>query len=58
MGVKFVTPKSGDSVAAVARSVERTDDSEENLEEATEGGTDAVEAAVAEIESDNPTEEA
>ncbi|GAC1522812.1 MAG: DNA gyrase subunit A [Marmoricola sp.] len=58
MGVKFVTPKSGDSVAAVARSVERSDDSEENSGEAAEGGTDAVAADVAETEPENPTEEA
>jgi DNA gyrase subunit A len=36
MGVKFVTPKGGDSVAVVARSVERVADEDE-----AEGGSDA-----------------
>ena len=40
MGVKFVTPKSGDSVAVVARSVEA-----KVVEEAAERGRGAVEAA-------------
>jgi DNA gyrase subunit A len=42
MGVKFVTPKAGDSVAVVARSVERAAEVEEQVEaaeqEAAEGG--------------------
>jgi DNA gyrase subunit A len=42
MGVKFVTPKSGDSVAVVARSVERAAEVEDQVEaaeqEAAEGG--------------------
>lgn len=48
MGVKFVTPKKGDSVAAVARSVERSDDSEEDsVEVEGEGveGTTPVDAS-------------
>ncbi len=36
MGVKFVTPKSGDSVAVVARSVEKADEVEEAVDEAIE----------------------
>jgi DNA gyrase subunit A len=42
MGVKFVTPKAGDSVAVVARSVERAAEVEDQVEaaeqEASEGG--------------------
>lgn len=34
MGVRFVTPKSGDEVAVVARSVERDAEVEEAVEEA------------------------
>ena len=34
MGVKFVTPKAGDSVAVVARSVEKAEEVEEAVEEA------------------------
>ena len=42
MGVKFVTPKSGDSVAVVARSVEKRPEIEEAIEEAVEeAGEDA-----------------
>jgi DNA gyrase subunit A len=33
MGVKFVTPKKGDSVAVVARSVEKSSEDEDDLEE-------------------------
>ncbi|MGB0099612.1 MAG: DNA gyrase C-terminal beta-propeller domain-containing protein, partial [Nocardioides sp.] len=40
MGVKFVTPKSGDSVAVVARSVEARDE-EEAVEEATNGALES-----------------
>ena len=36
MGVKFVTPKGGDSVAVVARSVERDSEVHEAVEEALE----------------------
>ena len=36
MGVKFVTPKNGDSVAVVARSVEKDPEIEEAVEEAVE----------------------
>ena len=43
MGVKFVTPKSGDAVAVVARSVEAGDD-EENGEDGGEDGDAAVES--------------
>ena len=43
MGVKFVTPKSGDSVAVVARSVEKAEEVEEAVDEAIEAaGGDAV----------------
>ena len=38
-GVKFVTPKKGESVAVVARSVEAKDDDDE-AEEGAEGGAD------------------
>ena len=40
MGVKFVTPKKGDSVAAVARSVERGDESEEDSDDQDETATE------------------
>jgi DNA gyrase subunit A len=39
MGVKFVTPKNGDAVAVVARSVEAKETDEEPLEEAVVEGT-------------------
>ncbi len=39
MGVKFVTPKAGDAVAVVARSVEAKETDEPPVEEATEEGT-------------------
>ncbi|MGN6722227.1 MAG: DNA gyrase C-terminal beta-propeller domain-containing protein, partial [Marmoricola sp.] len=58
MGVKFVTPKGGDSVAAVARSVERTDDSEENSGEAIEGGEVAEGSESVEAQPETPNEEA
>lgn len=47
-GVKFVTPKSGDAVAVVARSVEARDEEEEGVEatdqvaESSDTGTDAT----------------
>jgi DNA gyrase subunit A len=37
--VKFVTPKAGDAVAVVARSVEAKETDEPPVEEATEEGT-------------------
>nr|WP_316932076.1 DNA gyrase subunit A [Nocardioides marmotae] len=46
MGVKFVTPKSGDAVAVVARSVEAK--VEEEVEEAAEAAAQEVAAAAAE----------
>jgi DNA gyrase subunit A len=49
MGVKFVTPKDGDMVAVVARSVEKDAAVEEAVEEAIE----AEEAQGATIEADN-----
>ena len=49
MGVKFVTPKKNDSVAVVARSVER--DEEELDEEATGEGTAGAEAETPDSES-------
>jgi DNA gyrase subunit A len=42
MGVKFVTPKSGDAVAVVARSVEARDEEDEVDETAPEGGAETV----------------
>ncbi len=42
MGVKFVTPKGGDTVAVVTRSVERAGEDEDEAEGA-EGGADSVE---------------
>jgi DNA gyrase subunit A len=46
MGVKFVTPKNGDSVAVVARSVEKDPEIEEAVEEAVEADPvgDTIEA--------------
>jgi len=43
MGVKFVTPKAGDSVAVVARSVEARDDDEADENGVEGGGEGAVE---------------
>ena len=56
MGVKFVTPKSGDSVAVVARSVEKAEEVEEAVEEAIEaaGGDQMVPDAT--IEDDDVPE--
>ncbi|WP_237690291.1 DNA gyrase subunit A [Nocardioides panacisoli] len=45
-GVKFVTPKSGDAVALVARSVETTAAEEEAEEAAAEEGAEPAEAGV------------
>ena len=54
-GVKFVTPKKGDSVAVVARSVEKTGDDEDAVEEDEVEGADAtIDPATTETE---PTEE-
>ncbi|MGC4109836.1 MAG: DNA gyrase subunit A [Nocardioides sp.] len=59
MGVKFVTPKDGDAVAVVTRSVETPD---EVLEEASTGGSaddespDVVVDATIESETASPTE--
>jgi DNA gyrase subunit A len=47
MGVKFVTPKKGDSVAVVARSVEHDDDSEDS-DESESGEANATETEGAE----------
>ncbi|MCW2753846.1 MAG: gyrase subunit [Marmoricola sp.] len=70
MGVKFVTPKGGDSVAVVARSVERTadDDETEGIDaaevveqdatiDATATDDAAAESDAAEIEDAEQTEE-
>jgi DNA gyrase subunit A len=53
MGVKFVSPKSGDSVAVVARSVESREDEESELEEGAEA---AVEGDVTAVESSDAGE--
>jgi DNA gyrase subunit A len=45
MGVKFVGPKSGDSVAVVARSVESREDEESEAEGDTEGAANAGESS-------------
>ena len=45
MGVKFVGPKSGDSVAVVARSVESREDEEGEVEGDTEGDLNAAESS-------------
>ena len=50
MGVKFVTPKSGDAVAVVARSVEARDEDETALDEAGEVDHSADEGTDATIE--------
>ena len=44
MGVRFVTPKNGDSVAVVARSVEKDDEVEETVEQA-----EAIEESVSAV---------
>ncbi|WP_231482613.1 DNA gyrase subunit A [Nocardioides sp. URHA0020] len=45
MGVKFVGPKSGDSVAVVARSVESREDEEAESEDLVDGGQGAGESS-------------
>ena len=53
MGVKFVTPKSGDAVAVVARSVDNKiddEESEEGAEPATEGVVDGESGPIADDE--------
>jgi DNA gyrase subunit A len=55
MGVKFVTPKAGDAVAVVARSVEAKDEDEVTDEGASE---EAVEATVESTESSDQAENA
>jgi DNA gyrase subunit A len=45
MGVKFVGPKSGDSVAVVARSVESREDEEGEVEGDAEGGLNGGESS-------------
>ena len=45
MGVKFVTPKAGDSVAVVARRVEKAEEVEEAVDEAIEAAGGDPEAA-------------
>ncbi|WP_372727220.1 DNA gyrase subunit A [Nocardioides sp.] len=42
MGVKFVTPKSGDAVAVVARSVEAKDEEEPEVEAGAEAGAEGA----------------
>jgi DNA gyrase subunit A len=67
MGVKFVTPKDGDSVAVVARSVERVaeeDDAEAGAEDGAAADATAVEGApvadadatIAEADDETPEE--
>jgi DNA gyrase subunit A len=51
MGVKFVGPKAGDSVAVVARSVESREDEEAELEGAVEGGESSDEGTGATIDA-------
>ena len=48
MGVRFVTPKNGDSVAVVARSVEKDAEVEEAVEEAIEEAEAEADAEPAE----------
>jgi DNA gyrase subunit A len=53
MGVKFVTPKKGDSVAVVARSVERAaDEDEDGIEDGADDGTEVVAGTAGEAETD------
>ena len=56
MGVKFVTPKNGDAVAVVARSVEAKEADEEPVTEAVEEGT--VDATVVAGDSSSETADA
>jgi DNA gyrase subunit A len=58
MGVKFVSPKNGDSVAVVTRSVEKDATVEEAVEEAIEAeGSQDVSAPVESAESDAGAED-
>ncbi len=60
MGVKFVTPKSGDSVAVVARSVEKAEEVEEAVDEAIEaagGDREAPNATIGDDDAPESTEE-
>jgi DNA gyrase subunit A len=61
MGVKFVTPKGGDSVAVVARSVEKAveDAVDDEVEDALDGATEvsADEAPDATIDDGSAPEE-
>jgi len=56
MGVKFVTPKSGDSVAVVARSVEKAEEVAEAVDEAIEAAGGDPMAPDATIEDDDVPE--
>ena len=56
MGVKFVSPKNGDAVAVVARSVEAKEVDEEPVAEAVEEGT--VDATVVAGDSSSETADA
>jgi DNA gyrase subunit A len=56
MGVKFVSPKNGDAVAVVARSVEAKEADEEPVAEAVEEGT--VDATVVAGDSSSETADA
>ena len=58
MGVKFVTPKSGDAVAVVARSVEAKDEDETALAEGAEPTADASDEAVSAGTPDAPAPDA
>jgi DNA gyrase subunit A len=51
MGVKFVTPKSGDAVAVVARSVEARDEDEDGVEATDEVGESVDEGTNATIDA-------
>jgi len=50
MGVKFVTPKAGDSVAVVARSVEKAEEVEEAVDEAIQAAGGDPEATAVDAE--------
>ncbi|ROR92934.1 DNA gyrase subunit A [Nocardioides aurantiacus] len=54
MGVRFVTPKNGDEVAVVARSVERDAEVEEAVELAVEEADAVVDAGAPDAESQDP----
>ena len=55
MGVKFVTPKGGDSVAVVARSVEKVQDEESEEVAATDADTAEETVAVSDAEAPDAT---